>query len=1239
MVRQVRHVMLYVMSCVVVAVVLFSPAAAEARQFSTKPGSCDGFANYADEIRLENFQVVGQTNFPDGTSEVRINFTARNVDIASFLAASAHPSIDKLVAEYGALHESLVPATLPGIPPFANNLTPVSEFVLRLPTVNLGQMLADLNAGLVPVTVYADEQAVYAPDVKVMTWGNEQGYYVNARNEGLNPDPHAPPYEPSESFTFVLIAPQQNATSDLDLWNKDLKFYLVEDPEGNPLTEIPDVLRNVRVTKVIKDAGDNRPTIWTVTVERTHADRMADLFVSASYCSGKTAHIDLPVHGSRVPVVDGETQEAEKRDRNAQPIRFNEVGLATDLSVSGQVQGHILKPSVEFRFRSGQPRVVAEFDTDLTLTAEARAGVTVTTTNEASLYRLCFPVATIPAGPIAIELNLQLEHFVGFNGSIGAGAVVGVQKRFHNKSLIGYDAHLGNPTFSDSRDLSPPMDFTPPQLTDETAAHGEIYTRLRPTLRVGGKYPDCDTGTGVWTEIKAYGTVDVTPTVDPWWTLGAGLDIYAGIDLSIWGLDLVNWESQPVTLTSTESRSAPGTAPLAGARLAAQAQGLRTSGLDQRWAVAIDDLDLPDSYSKTSVAGTADNGVVIAAHERIGGRGRLIRLDNHGAFQWSKRYASPYNPVKVLVLPDGSILVAGNPNWIAKHDSSGNLLWSRSYDLGPSGETNVRCRVNATALMESAPGQYDVLLVGHTEFDSDREACAQRVDSAGTLVWAKTYDAAATQEFHAVHAARDGTVAVAGRWLGTEANGFGYHDGIIAKLDPANGNVVWAKRFPTTVYRAETLYALTEGADGTLLAAGNSQGIVGYTGGGFLARVAADGSDARHALLLHDEEWEALLDFESYTANPYGDNYDTLFGIVPMADGFAVVGKERLAAAQKGEGAWAAKVNANFGVEWFTSFDGPADDILDAVAYTPDGLLVSGMSASLAGTAQSGTDSRLWLMKLPYSGRNLLRPDVDMAVRYLEPGVRYASADPKVVPGGVPAVDVDVTVKATTVRSAASIANLLTTPSRLCVTQLTVTGRISTLDACADDADGDGIEDAADNCPTTPNADQADADRDGIGDACDNQLPVANAGANRTVRLGSLVALDGSASVDPDNAPQTLTYSWLQDSGPVTALNGGDSMSPTFTPASVGVYVFSLTVSDAAAQSLPATVDISVPALGDIDGDGDVDRDDVNIVVAARNTPASGPNDLRDLDGNLRIDVLDARRLTALCTRPRCATQ
>ena len=60
---------------------------------------------------------------------------------------------------------------------------------------------------------------------------------------------------------------------------------------------------------------------------------------------------------------------------------------------------------------------------------------------------------------------------------------------------------------------------------------------------------------------------------------------------------------------------------------------------------------------------------------------------------------------------------------------------------------------------------------------------------------------------------------------------------------------------------------------------------------------------------------------------------------------------------------------------------------------------------------------------------------------------------------------------------------------------------------------------------------------------------------------------------------------------------------------------------------------------GDLDGDGDVDQTDLAIVLSARNAPANGATDPRDLNKDLRIDLLDARVLTTLCTRSKCATQ
>ena len=70
-------------------------------------------------------------------------------------------------------------------------------------------------------------------------------------------------------------------------------------------------------------------------------------------------------------------------------------------------------------------------------------------------------------------------------------------------------------------------------------------------------------------------------------------------------------------------------------------------------------------------------------------------------------------------------------------------------------------------------------------------------------------------------------------------------------------------------------------------------------------------------------------------------------------------------------------------------------------------------------------------------------------------------------------------------------ANGVDVVSGYCVGQLDTDGD-GHGDACDSDDDNDGTDDATDNCPLLPNADQADEDEDGLGTACDNCPAVAN---------------------------------------------------------------------------------------------------------------------------------------------------
>ncbi len=104
----------------------------------------------------------------------------------------------------------------------------------------------------------------------------------------------------------------------------------------------------------------------------------------------------------------------------------------------------------------------------------------------------------------------------------------------------------------------------------------------------------------------------------------------------------------------------------------------------------------------------------------------------------------------------------------------------------------------------------------------------------------------------------------------------------------------------------------------------------------------------------------------------------------------------------------------------------------------------------------------------------------------------------------------------------------------------------------AQDIDGDGIVDDLDDCPRVADPSQADGDGDGVGDACDS-CPVKNPGATPCPLSIETIRDPKAANHPPPDAIVVLPPAYVTES--VSGANGGFSMQDdTLAPYS-GIYV------------------------------------------------------------------------------------
>jgi predicted secreted protein len=194
------------------------------------------------------------------------------------------------------------------------------------------------------------------------------------------------------------------------------------------------------------------------------------------------------------------------------------------------------------------------------------------------------------------------------------------------------------------------------------------------------------------------------------------------------------------------------------------------------------------------VVQTSDGGFALAGYTNSLGAGSydfwLVKTDSSGTVLWNRTYGYPDDDEAEYVVQtgDGGYALAGCTNstgaggldfWLVKTDSSGTLQWSQTY--GGAGDEA------ANALVQTSDGGY--ALAGWTTSygAGDADFWLVKTTSTGAMQWSKTYGGGGDDEAYSLVQTSDGGYALAGF---TSSYGTGYYDGFLVKADSAGNSVM-----------------------------------------------------------------------------------------------------------------------------------------------------------------------------------------------------------------------------------------------------------------------------------------------------------------------------------------------------------------------------------------------------------------------------------------------------------------
>ncbi|HKR04408.1 MAG TPA: T9SS type A sorting domain-containing protein [Bacteroidia bacterium] len=330
-----------------------------------------------------------------------------------------------------------------------------------------------------------------------------------------------------------------------------------------------------------------------------------------------------------------------------------------------------------------------------------------------------------------------------------------------------------------------------------------------------------------------------------------------------------------------------------------------------------------DNDQGRSVQQVPGGGYIIAGSTTSYGAGDedvyLIRVDQYGNPLWSKTFGGtgPDWVGFVKQTSDGGFIICSSTSFVAnnnnvyliKTDSSGNLLWSKTYGgASPDAGYDVQ---------QTTDGGYIISGVTQSFGGGIEDVFLIRTDSGGNLLWSKTFGDIGYQLGYAVRQTSDGGFIIAGA-ISTFTTDW---DIYLIKTD-SNGNMLWTKVID--IIDGDVANAIRQTTDGGYIIAGWTESFGAGQGDFYLIKTDISGN---------------ILWTKTYG----GPNTEFAYSVEQTTDGGYIVAGSTLSFGAGGFDYYLVKTDTIGNMQWAKTYGGSGDEFCYAVKQTADnGFILAG---------------------------------------------------------------------------------------------------------------------------------------------------------------------------------------------------------------------------------------------------------------------------------------------------------